>query len=70
MVDSVYSRGWRPVLLTVEHASSAAEAEEFERLIEELPAVSSKEQDVAVLRRWLALLSVGGGLMTNTSCWT
>jgi len=57
--------GWTPVVLTDVHARRHPLYEQKIREWEELPAANYARYDLACYKRWLALGSVGGGIIVD-----
>lgn len=59
------TRGWNPVVLGLRDAAKHPRFEEFQAAIEKLPCATTRPTVTHGFNRWLALDSVGGGLMVG-----
>ncbi len=60
------SRGWNPVVLRLMEASRHPKFAALKKALETLPYVGDKQEQAGLFYRWLALDSVGGGLLVET----
>jgi hypothetical protein len=59
-------RGWTTRILTVQDAQAHPRYNEFVARVDTYPTVNNREYERACYIRWLALVSVGGGWMSDT----
>lgn len=64
--DGWRSRGWNPIVLTMRDAKRHALFREFYTQVEKLPMAGEKEAAMNRFIRWLALDTMGGGLMVDS----
>lgn len=60
------SKGWEPVVLTIEDAKKHAYFPEYYQQIKKVKTTNPLEYEIACFLRHLAMSMVGGGLMTDT----
>jgi hypothetical protein len=64
--EHTWSRfGWRPVLLGYEHFRAHPLSKELDCAVTRFPSLNYFYYERACFRRWLAMATVGGGLMTD-----
>lgn len=62
------ARGWTPVVLSRNHAKEHPEFQKYYNKVSQLPTINPKLYELSCFLRWLAIVQVGGGFMTDYDC--
>eukprot|EP00898_Chlorokybus_atmophyticus_P006941 jgi/Chlat1/7248/Chrsp58S00540 len=59
------AQGWRAQILTHADAAKHPKYAEWRKALSQLPTVNNKQYELACFMRWIAMASIGGGLMAD-----